>query len=93
MKPCPRTGVVNVYSDADPFLSIGSVIKSGAPQGYLWRCYVGERPNSGIADNLGAAGRSLVRHYREWVKAEERAARSRRPRDAGRACDPELRML
>lgn len=67
---CPHTGVVNFFAEAEPFLSVGSVIRAdGAAAPYHWRCYVGLEPGSGAALDLRTAERSLFNHYRELERA------------------------
>jgi hypothetical protein len=36
---CPHTGLVNFFTDADPFMSVGSIIAT-APSRYVWRCHL-----------------------------------------------------
>lgn len=63
---CPHTGVVNYFSKADPFVSIGSIIKVGSKQGaYHWRVYDAVHTISGIAADMAEAERSLKSQYRQ----------------------------
>jgi hypothetical protein len=52
---CPHTGIVNFFSEAEPFLAIGSVIKAGEPARYHWRCYLGHEPVAGTAPDMRTA--------------------------------------
>jgi hypothetical protein len=61
---CPHTGIVNVFSDAEPFLAIGSVHKTGMPARYQWWLHLGDDPQSGIAPDFAAAERRLLHQYR-----------------------------
>ena len=36
---CPHTGLVNFYTDADPFMSVGSIIATDRSR-YVWRCHL-----------------------------------------------------
>jgi hypothetical protein len=38
---CPRTGVINVFTDADPLLAIGSIVQIGQSK-YVWRSHIDE---------------------------------------------------
>lgn len=66
---CPHTGIVNFFAEAEPFLSVGSVIRTDAPTPYHWRCYVGLEPMAGAAPDLRTAERHLLSHYRELLRA------------------------
>ena len=57
---CPYTGVVNFFTDTDPKLSVGSVARTGAKVGYVWRCYVGSE-SSGAATDMSLAETRLRR--------------------------------
>ena len=39
---CPHTGLVNFFTDADPCISVGSIIATG-PSHYVWRCHLVHR--------------------------------------------------
>ena len=78
---CPHTGLVNFFTDADPFMSVGSIIAT-APFRYVWRCHVGDQ-HCGVAGDamtaevnlrraLDMPGASLSRTYarREYVRPE-----------------------
>jgi hypothetical protein len=60
---------VNFFAAADPFLAIGSVIRTGAAQSYHWRCYVGPESTAGAASDMHSAERQLVGSYRELLRA------------------------
>ena len=78
---CPHTGLVNFFTDADPFMSVGSIIAT-APSRYVWRSHlVGH--HCGVASDamtavvnlrraLDMRGASLSRTYarREYVRPE-----------------------
>jgi len=66
---CPHTGIVNFFAEAEPFLAIGSVIRTDGSAPYHWRCYVGLEPMAGAAPDLRTAERSLFSHYRELLRA------------------------
>ena len=68
---CPHTGVVNFFSEADPFLAVGSVAQAHGPAGYAWRCYVGEEAG-GVASDISLAEARL----RRADASAERRARS-----------------
>lgn len=74
---CPHTGIVNYFSAKDPFISIGSIIEAGAPQGpragqdqdqqpggYHWRYYDAVQTVSGIATDMAEAEQRLKSQYR-----------------------------
>ena len=57
---CPHTGIVNYYTEADPFMAVGSVAHThGAPH-YAWRCYLHEEAG-GTASDLALAEALLRR--------------------------------
>jgi hypothetical protein len=78
---CPHTGLVNFFTDIDPFLSVGSIAATG-PSRYVWRCHlvdhrcgVSTDPISAEANlrkALAMPGVSLSRRYarRESFRAE-----------------------
>jgi hypothetical protein len=74
---CPHTGVVNFFAAAEPFLAIGSVIRTGAAQPYHWRCYVGAESTAGAAPDMRSAERELVGSYRELLRATVTARQGR----------------
>lgn len=47
---CPHTGVINFYTDGDPFLSVGSVAETGVPARYVWRCHVADGASGSASD-------------------------------------------
>ena len=59
-KRCPHTGVVNFYFDAEPYLSVGSVVKTAGTAGYQWRCYTDPCASSGAAPDLKTAERRVT---------------------------------
>ncbi len=65
---CPHTGIVNYFTKADPFVSIGSVTRLGGDDGsYCWRWYDAACTISGIASDLSSAEERLQRAYRRGV--------------------------
>jgi hypothetical protein len=72
-KRCPHTGVVNLFARAEPFLAIGSVVRTDAGSCH-WRCYLGQ-PASGVAPDMLTAERRLVGRYRELLRAAVSARR------------------
>jgi hypothetical protein len=76
---CPHTGLVNFFTDVDPFLSVGSIIAT-APSRYVWRCHLVDH-RCGVTANLVSAEANLRRALdmlgvsrtyarREFVRAE-----------------------
>jgi hypothetical protein len=78
---CPHTGLVNFFTDVDPFMSVGSIIET-APSRYMWRCHLVEHRCGVTTDPMTAEvnlrralevpGVSLSRTYarRELFRAE-----------------------
>ena len=78
---CPHTGLVNFFTDVDPFLSVGSIIAI-APSRYVWRCHLVDHRRGVTADPVSAEahlrraldmpGVSVSRTYarREFVRSE-----------------------
>jgi hypothetical protein len=78
---CPHTGLVNFYTDIDPFMSVGSIIAT-APSRYVWRCHLVDHRCGVAADPISAEanlrkalampGVSLSRTYarRESLRVE-----------------------
>lgn len=59
---CPHTGIVNFFSETDPFVSVASIMKSADRDGvYCWRLYDASRTISGIAKDMRSA-EERVRH-------------------------------
>jgi hypothetical protein len=56
---CPHTRVLNFFMDADPNMSVGSIIAT-APGHYVWRCHLVDH-RSGIAANARSAEAHLRR--------------------------------
>ena len=68
---CPHTGVVNFYTQADPFVSVGSIMKLGEKkQVYCWRWYDAVQTISGVADDMQTAEVRLLRARRRKNPAE-----------------------
>lgn len=59
---CPHTGIVNFFTETDPFVSVASIMKCGDRNGtYCWRWYDASRTIAGIAKDMRAA-EERVRH-------------------------------
>ena len=56
---CPHTGLVNFFTDADPFMSVGSIIAT-APSRYVWRCHLLDH-RCGVATDPVSAEANLRR--------------------------------
>ena len=50
---CPHTGLVNFFTDDDPYMSVGSIIAT-APSRYVWRCHLVEHRCGVTADPMSA---------------------------------------
>src|SRR4030095_2013610 len=50
---CPHTGLVNFFTDVDPFMSVGSIIAT-APSRYVWRCHLVDHCCGVTTDPLSA---------------------------------------
>ena len=78
---CPHTGLVNFFTDADPFMSVGSIVAT-APSRYVWRCHLVDHRCGVTSDPVSAEanlrralemrGVSLSRTYarREFIGVE-----------------------
>lgn len=63
---CPHTGVVNFFSNTDPFVSVGSIISAGSKQrGYHWRVYDAACTVSGIAEDMAEAEQRIKSQIRK----------------------------
>ena len=56
---CPYTGVVNLFSDVDPWIAVGSIVQTGHAM-YVWRSHV-DGDIHGIARFLPVAEAHLCR--------------------------------
>jgi hypothetical protein len=56
---CPYTGVVNFYSEEDPFMAVGSVVKD-SESGFFWRYYTEPYARGGLASDIGSAERAVL---------------------------------
>ena len=61
---CPHTGVVNYFSETDPFISIGSIVRAGGGQEFHWRFYAAAQTIAGIANDMKTAERRLKKQIR-----------------------------
>jgi hypothetical protein len=57
-KKCPHTGVTNFYSDADPYLAVGSIERRSS-NSFTWRCYADGHAFSGRSVDLATARERL----------------------------------
>ncbi len=61
---CPHTGIVNFFTQIDPFLSVGSIMKQADREGaYCWRWYGASRTITGIASDMRSAENLLRDAY------------------------------
>jgi hypothetical protein len=56
---CERTGIINFFSDSEPFLAAGSIVQI-APSQFVWRSHV-DVTRVGIARHLFVAEAHLYR--------------------------------
>jgi len=66
VKRCPHTGVVNFFSEDEPFLAVASIARSNADaatEGFAWRCHAPDDSRSGFALDQSAAERQLLNNY------------------------------
>ena len=69
---CPHTGIVNFFSETDPFVSVASIMKRADRDGvYCWRLYDASRTISGIAKDMRSA-EERVRHAHKRGDSERR---------------------
>lgn len=62
---CPHTGIVNFFTDNDPFVSVGSIMRQGdRDEIYCWRWYDAASTISGLARDMSSAEERLRRVYR-----------------------------
>lgn len=62
---CPHTGIVNFFTQNDPFMSVGSIMKQGDREGaYCWRWYDASSAIAGIASDLRSAEERLRQAHR-----------------------------
>ncbi len=75
---CPHTGIVNFFTQNDPFMSVGSIMKQGDREGaYCWRWYDASRTITGIATDLRSAEERLRQaHSNRSDEAEVRHDRA-----------------
>ena len=69
---CPHTGVLNLFSEVDPYLALGSVVSAGSKGGFLWRCYASAEPVHGLASDARTAEKRLERQIEKAALASER---------------------
>jgi hypothetical protein len=50
---CPHTRVLNFFTDADPLMSVGSIIAT-TPGHYVWRCHIVDHRCGITADAVSA---------------------------------------
>jgi hypothetical protein len=56
---CPHTGVINFFFADDPYLAVGSVIKTEQSV-YLWRCYAEPYELAGTVADINTAERRVA---------------------------------
>ena len=61
---CPHTGVVNYFTEADPLISIGSIVRAGTAGEFHWRYYAAAQTIAGIATDMKTAERRLKTQIR-----------------------------
>jgi hypothetical protein len=78
---CPQTKLLNFFTDADPHMSVGSIIAT-APGHYVWRCHIVDHSWGMTGDAVSAetnlrralempgVSSSLKYARREYVQAE-----------------------
>ena len=50
---CPHTGILNFFTDNDPFMSVGSIIAIGRGR-YVWRCHLIDQRCGTATDAMSA---------------------------------------
>jgi hypothetical protein len=50
---CPHTGILNFFTDIDPFMSVGSIIATGRAR-YVWRCHLVDHRCGTTTDAMSA---------------------------------------
>lgn len=50
---CPYTGILNFFTDSDPFMSVGSIIAIGRGR-YVWRCHLIDQRCGTATDAMSA---------------------------------------
>jgi hypothetical protein len=66
VKRCPHTGVVNFFSEDEPFLAVASIARSTGDadtEGFTWRCHAPDDSRSGFALDESAAERQVLYSY------------------------------
>lgn len=66
---CPHTGIVNYFTEADPFVSVGSIVRAGNAKEFHWRLYDAVRTISGIAADMRTAELRIKSQYRQLAEA------------------------
>ncbi|MGE0626229.1 MAG: hypothetical protein AB7O43_00280 [Hyphomicrobiaceae bacterium] len=69
---CPYTGVVNFFTETDPFVAVGSIVKAGERAEFHWRWYDAKDTIAGIAHDMKTAEQRVRCEYRR-VSAEQSA--------------------
>ena len=69
-KRCPHTGIVNFFSQADPYMAVGSVRKAADESVFHWRFYGDEELTSGAVVDMKAAERCVASLYRQSVERD-----------------------
>ena len=66
---CPHTGILNFFTDIDPFMSVGSIIAIGRGR-YVWRCHLIDRRGGTTTDAMSAES-----HLRRALEVPGESAR------------------
>ena len=60
---CQHTGVVNFYTDADPFVSVASIVEAQPRNEFHWRWYSAKATIGGIASDMKTAESRVRSQY------------------------------
>ena len=89
---CPHTGIVNFFSDVEPFVAVGSITETAGSGGWVWRSYIGKEA-AGLSADMVSAEIRLARLLRSAIADPTRPAASQRMRIGAerRFADPAIR--
>ncbi len=76
---CPHTGIVNFFSDVEPFVAVGSITETAGSGGWVWRSYIGEEA-AGLSADMVSAEIRLARLLRSAIADPTSTAASHRMR-------------
>lgn len=68
---CTATGVINFFSQQEPYLAVGSVISRSGPIPFIWRYHGEARPAAGAARDWKTVERAMNDQHRREVTARE----------------------